>query len=571
MVAPLRLRSEKVGRPEEADSDPVLSILVDTGVYHLDGEYDYLLPKQIVANVGDWVSIPFKGKNTLGLIVRRSKTSNIAKLNFINRLAKGPRLSKELIEIYQEIASHWAVPIFDVLRFVIRTQVDFMSASNTNLSSNRNPKRSYYQLSPSLDEISQVKRIANKLADEGPTLVIVPEANTLELLKSDRYQVAMRSGILTPSMYRNILILREDSEHHYEIKSPGFNTRDVALIRSKKLGENLLFVGFSPSLEMFQMIERKYVALKQNPGKTKIEARPSIQGELIPSALISSFKDSLKQGPVLVVAPRKGYGRAISCARCRNIALCNCGGRLTKLSKLSNLSCLICSKRYEDWRCTHCSAKEIRIVGKGIDRIAEEFGRTFANTEIHISTAEKRIEGTIGKRAIVLATMGSAPIQLYSNVLFLEGLNLTSDIRSEERAVSDYFRYTALSQGKALIVERPESPLVNALFKWNPFSVLTKNLNEIRRANLPPFRRQILLKTELKESARIYTGLLSAMSAGRLPDTVSIYSRESGLISIFFDSIYSKEVLGFIREFQRKRSMSGKALIKLRVDSYLLG
>lgn len=564
MATPLKLKSERVGKVKLTDENPYLSVLVDNGVFHLEHEYDYSLPAKLNLNVGDWVSVPFNGKNCLGLITQRKASPAIAKVQPINRGAKGPKISVEHIKFYQAVAKRWAVPIFDVLRFVSKYR-NLSEPQNSDLGSS---KRIYIQLPADRSEIKALDDLAEKMAIKGETLVIVPEARIASELQGKSYDVAMRGGSLSPKLYTNVIVLREDSEHHYEIKSPGFNTRDVVLLRNDILKENLIFAGYSPSLEMARLIDNGYVGFQKANSKTQVLARPSQQGELIPSSLIKAFKSALNSGPVLVLAPAKGYGLAISCASCRNIAHCDCGGKLSKQSKTASPVCVICFKKYPEWKCRFCNKDRIYLLGRGIERIAEDFGKTFPNTEIHIATADKSIEGAIPKHSIVLATAGSAPEFDYSSVLVLEGINLGADLRSEERYLSTLFKYAAYSQGSIMLVERPENPAVNALTKWNPITLINRTLNELIEAKLPPASRHALIKSE--EADRIYSGFLAAIREGRLSD-VRIHNLDNGVVSIFFDLKNANEFLSFIHEFQRRRSMSGKKLLKVRIDPYLLG
>ena len=568
MVAPLKLKREKVGAPTISPVNPKLSILVDTGVYHLEQPFDYLLPEKFEVNPGDWVSVPFKGSNRIGLVISREAFRGGSKLSFINRPAIGPKIDEKFLRFYRSVSDRWAVPIFDVLRFVQKfrdtDQIDTPVQSKEG-------KRIYHQLSAESDEIEQVRAFCNNLIRNGSTLVIVPEKRIFDLLQGERFEVGMRGSSLKPNLYKNLVILREESEHHFEIKSPGFNSRDVALLRNDLLQENVYFLGFTPSLEMTALIEKGYVNLKRVSSKVILKTRPSIQGELIPSSLITEFKNYLQLGTVLVLAPTKGYGLAISCANCRNIAKCSCGGRLTKQSRSDSPHCTICRTRFSDWRCQFCGEKKIYLLGKGIERIAEEFGKSFPNTAIHIATADKFLEPIGGKRNIVLATIGTAPIQRYSAVMFLDGLNLASDLRSSERALSYLFKYTSLSGGRALIVDRPENPAVNALYKWNPFALISRELDELKATGLPPFARHVLIKCPTEESARLYSGLLHAIREGRIDSKVKIFNLQDGTISIFFASKVAIQTLEFLRELQRRRSMSGKRVLNMRVDPYLLG
>ena len=94
-------------------------------------------------------------------------------------------------------------------------------------------------------------------------------------------------------------------------------------------------------------------------------------------------------------------------------------------------------------------------------------------------------------------------------------------------------------------------------------------LAELEEAQLPPYQRHILVKCE--DSERIYSGLLASVREGRLPADTRILHLGEGVISIFFSLKGAKQVIDFIYQFQKKRSMSGKKLLKLRVDPYLLG
>ena len=568
MATPLKLKSERVGKTSLAHERPYLSVLVDTGVYHLDQTYDYSLPAKYEIEAGNWVSVPFNGQNCQGLVVERKESASTGKVLPINRAIKGPYISKAHLDLYLKISERWAVPIFDVLRFVLRNQI---KSVHKTANSDKVATRQYLQLAPNEDEATQVHKFISKIAKSGPTLLVIPENRNLVHYQHGSIDVGLRGSILNSNSYKNVVILREDSEHHYELKSPGFNTRDVALLRGQELNENLYFIGFSPSLEMMRLIEIGYVTLRKASGKVKVVARPSQMGELIPSNLLKEIRAAIGKGPILVLAPNKGYGLAISCAACRNIAKCKCGGKLTKRSKSSAPTCVLCSALYEDWRCTFCGKADIYLLGRGIERIAEEFGRSFANTAIHIATAEKEISGEVSKRSIILATVGAAPTLDYGLVLILEGMLNSADLRSEERFLSMAMRHAALAKGNVAMVERDENPFVNALIRWNPISLLSKILHEMQQNFLPPTTRYAILKPEPSEVDRIYGGLLASVREGRLPAGVSLHLLDSGVISLFFSHKEAEVTVRFLKEFQRKRSIAGKRILQMRIDPYLLG
>lgn len=566
MTTPLKLKSERVGKVPLATDRPYISVLVDTGVLHLDSPYSYLLPVKVNVEPGDWVSVPFNGRNLQALVVDRSNNSIPGKLLTLNRQVKGPYISPSHLKFYQAVAKRWAVPLFDVLRFTSKYRNKKEQKSLPSES-----KRGYLQLSASNNEITEVIQFAKTIARKGRTLLVIPEARLLPYFEGFDFEVGMRASILTPESYSNILILREESENLYELKSPGFNVRDVALLRNEILQESIYFLGYSPSIEMARLIDKGYVPTKRVRSKVSIKSTPSNQGELIPSQLFKSVKDFIATGTLLVIAPNKGYGLAISCASCRNIATCTCGGKLSKRSRSDDPACVICGLVYPNWRCNHCHSERIYLLGRGIERIAEEFGKTFRNIPIHIATAEKEIDDVVRKGSVVIATIGSAPIQNYSAVLFLDGLHLSSDLRAEERYLSTLFRYTAMANGNALVVQRPEHPAISALTSWNSFGYLNRLIRDLEEVKLPPHTRHALLKSEQEESGRIANGLLAAIREDRLPADSRVIQISDDVISLFFPIKSGAITTDFLYQFQKRRSMSGKLLLKMRIDPYLLG
>ena len=167
--------------------------------------------------------------------------------------------------------------------------------------------------------------------------------------------------------------------------------------------------------------------------------------------------------------------------------------------------------------------------------------------------------------------MCSSDLSEFALTVFLEGINFGADLRSEERYLSTLFRYSTLSSGNVLIVNRKEHPAVNAIIRWEPLPYLYRLLEGLKEAQLPPHARSILLKSNPDETARVFAGLHSSIREGRVPADTRIYNVDKGVISIIVPLKSSKKVLSFIYEYQKRRSISGKELLKLRVDPYLLG
>ena len=123
--------------------------------------------------------------------------------------------------------------------------------------------------------------------------------------------------------------------------------------------------------------------------------------------------------------------------------------------------------------------------------------------------------------------------------------------------------------GTVLVCERTEHPAINSLIRWNPSAWINRLLQEHEEAEIPPYARHILIKSD--EAERIYTGLIAAVREDRLPANTRIHNLGDGVLSIFFSIKSAKKTLEFMYEYQRRRSMSGKSILKMRVDPYLLG
>jgi primosomal protein N' (replication factor Y) len=315
----------------------------------------------------------------------------------------------------------------------------------------------------------------------GVKLVIVPTARelnrlTAELVKSNITFISLDSNLPRADRYRNFLLAslggndlvigmrgaifapipglseiylhQENSEHYYERRTPHWNTREVAWIRSKLSHLNLHLTGYVPSLDVAIDIDRKEIFYQAKREKISVTAQSSSNGELIPSKIYQQIRKGLATGPVLFLVPAKGYATAISCAKCRNVAMCECGGKLSKSSAKSEPTCILCSKKYQNWKCGWCGEARVFLTSRGIERFAEEIGRSFPNQVVIQSTANDPHDLVSSDPALVISTPGVEPIAAngYAVVVLLQVDRFLSSSASNgvERAYSNFFAASAL-------------------------------------------------------------------------------------------------------------------------------
>jgi primosomal protein N' (replication factor Y) len=120
-------RARAAGRPADPNAaapvDPVASVVVDTGLAHLDRPFEYLVPAGMAeaARPGCRVKVRFAGQDLDGFVVRRSASAEHAgRLSPIRRVVSDePVLTPHVLEVARAVADRQAGTLGDVLRLAI--------------------------------------------------------------------------------------------------------------------------------------------------------------------------------------------------------------------------------------------------------------------------------------------------------------------------------------------------------------------------------------------------------------------------------------------------------------------
>ena len=635
---PLRLKAQlgALGKKSVAIRLPVARVWVDTGVFHLDTPYDYWVPEELAAivQVGVRVEVEFGASLQEGIVIERvESTANAGNLKQILKvLSPNPVATSQTLELFRLVARRWAGSPYDVIRsaippriasvdkepfvddFSIEVLSDPPSAITKEFSQHK--IRAFWALPPSVPRQKLIADLVVTRSKFGQVLLIVPDERELiaieqELLLylSDKAMARLDGGLTRSQRYRNFLRVRkghvkivlglrgaifaplktdvtiivagESSESLHEPRAPGWNARDVALMRSSEEDANLILVGYSPSLEVARLIESGWLSHISSKTRRQVVAKPPAMGELIPSGAFSIIRKALRTGPVLFLVPRKGYGNSVLCNKCRNIALCSCGGRLELTGSGENPRCVLCRTSHEGWKCKWCQSGEIYLASRGIDRFAEEIGRSFPNFPIINSSGEHIVESVPSSPFLVVSTPGSQPRSYggYSAVVLLEGLRFFghSELRSTESSREIFFQSAALAATTSPIFVSftPTHPIVAALTRWDSSPLVRKELREREELHLPPYYRFICIDLETKEAVKFHTGLVQAQGDERVGQEVQITrphekSKELSRIILSAPVATAPSVVDFVHELQRRRSISRKPLFTIRVDPYSL-
>jgi primosomal protein N' (replication factor Y) len=601
---------------------PFARVRVDTGVFHLDQLYDYQIPEKFsdFIQVGVRVQLPFGNRETEGIVVERvAAPERAGDLKSITKvLSVVPIATTHSLSLIDSVSQYYACNPWDVIRSAIPPRVasvdrNFVADKQEQSFISKNTVE-FQTLAPYVEAYEQIVSLVRSNCEAGSVLVIAPDEKDVDRIiqalgkqhlqaikltaampREDRYRnyldamhsansivVGTRGAIFAPiSNLTTVIVHSESSSDHYEIRSPGWNTRTVALIRCKQESLKLVLTGFSPSIEVSDLIDKREVKYLNSKESVNVRAFRPNEGALLPGRIFSDIKKALMVGPVLFIAPRKGYGNALLCSHCRNVAACECGGRLSVSAKGKAPSCVHCGKVFQGWKCSFCNRDKQYLVGRGIERAAEEISRAFPKFPVIISAGDVIKDRIDPKPALVLATSGAQPHVEggFSAVVILDGMRFFAhtDIRTQERARELFFETSSLiaSDGVVLLVIDDSHPIVSAIARWNVAPLIKRELSERTELHLPPSVFSAVLVMDQSIGMQIVSGLKKALTDGRIPQSSSIYgpteiSKGQVKIVIHADKKDAKALTDVIHELQRRRSIAKKELFTLRVEPYSL-
>ena len=618
-VKPLRLKTQRVAKKGlRANENPVAQISVDSGINHLDSAFDYLVPEELSSIVvpGIFVDVPFGTKQVSGYVISRKATNfDLSKLKFITKVISPiPLLSEELLKIISETCVRYACKPWDVIRSAIPPRVAGAETNflNKSLTQSDSPNsRPSHKVTVITESDGLLKEIINELATlevGAQLLVIVPDERdiaqiltgdfpeiptvlTTDISKLQRYTnylkarfeaprfiIGTRSSIFTPlNVNSRIVIFNDNDESMYERRNPGWNVRDIALLRGGS--QSLHFVSSAPSPEVVRLTELGWIA--KSPQSANVRGKsPTFHFAGGRTSDISVIKAGLKVGNVLVVMAETGYINAIACQKCKNQARCKCGGKLFVPGKNKSPRCFLCEEQYEDWECSYCREKNIRIIGKGSIRYAEEIAKSVPGFRVILSKGGSRIDflPEVTENLLVIATYGCEPEGRYSAVVLnsLENLTNRVDLRSLEYARRVIFenlnRLDRTQDAAAYVNLASDNPVSQSVLRNDAYGLALTEIKDRESSSLPPFFR---IATLVGEGSAIRE-LRKQLSGNQLFQQISIISHaderpsNTSLSKMILRSEIEKsaEFSEFFRDLARYRGIKGLSPIQIRLDPF---
>ncbi|GAA3241995.1 hypothetical protein GCM10010532_083290 [Dactylosporangium siamense] len=332
-----------------------------------------------------------------------------------------------------------------------------------------------------------------------------------------RVVIGTRAACFAPVAGLGLVAIWDDGDDlHAEPRAPYPHARQVLLTRAEQAGCGIIVGGFARTAEAQQLVEagwaievsadrtvvRRHMPQVVTVGEDDQMARdPGAVSARLPSAAWRAARDALlRDTPVLIQVPRRGYIPSVACAECYTASRCpNCSGPLALPSATAPPSCRWCGRVAAAYSCPECGSRRLRASVVGARRTAEELARAFPDTPVRTSGRDGVLATVPGDASIVVSTPGAEPVAAggYGAVLLLDSWALLTraDLRGTEEALRRWLTAASLARhtGQVVVVADASLAVVQALVRFDPGWLAARELADRRDLGFPPVVRMASL------------------------------------------------------------------------------
>ncbi len=626
MVAPLKLKRQKSTPNRGINSkilpeNPVAKILVNPPVSHLEDIYDYLVPIELSESVipGSIVKIEFGKSITEGLVIDRVAYAN-EKLKYVEDLLGWPGMvDVTVIDHFKRVQKRFGGSLWSLIdsylpplpKKIIDIKIENQEADESRYITNlpkfidqkdfeklkRQSRLRYSVSQPSgFEPYELLLELIKVRSALGQVLVIASDFREFDFLtnlfktnisesfqlydtrcnKSERFKSFQQINLLRPKIIlgnrsssffplqdnSSVFVIHDNDKSHYELRTPGWNTRDVTLLRDKNT--SLFFFNAAPSFEVQRLIDLNWFNNLEIKSSVKINFTVT-EGR---DSFIPVIKKALARGNVLVSVANKGYANAFLCNKCRTLASCNCGGKLQIKKANSHPSCYLCGEEFKNWRCLFCGDVRPFVIAKGLDRTAEEIARSIPGSTVRKVFSDQDQFSKSTENQVIVSSRGCEPMINYAGLILLDGEQIYNQpsLRAEEEMKSNWFDLLSRvsDQGFVYISLLNNHPITQQMLIGQSLS--TNSLQNRKESRLPPYYRTCQV---IGESKALSTFSENLRNQNEYIVTGPLTHKEDRKRLIIRAEIEdAPELVNQMQDIVKMQLLKGKSVFEYRFDQY---
>ncbi|MFZ5800937.1 MAG: replication restart helicase PriA, partial [Candidatus Omnitrophota bacterium] len=343
-----------------------------------------------------------------------------------------------------------------------------------------------------------------------------------EMIKNGEAQmvIGVRSAVFAPLPNPGLLIVEEEDNSLYkQEQGPFYHAREVALMRSKIQGCELMLTSRTPSLEAValsktQKFSLEFIPTQRSLPKTQVinpaEYRRRYHRLLLSAPLQEIISRWLIQNKrVILFINRKGFSTAARCPSCGFSQRCpRCDINLTFHYDKHKLVCRYCSFSAEPVElCPQCKRDYLRYSGAGAEKLESEAHRLFPQARIIRWESGKAAPAEDFNILITTQVILSRPAPPTGDcvvVLQVDSLLNRLDFRAAEKTFALLTRLMALTKEQIILQSHNEEHYTLKLALKNDFAKFYKQEMKLRRAlGFPPFKHFLAVQIRGKSEARV--------------------------------------------------------------------
>lgn len=407
--------------------------------------------------------------------------------------------------------------------------------------------------------------------------------------------VGPRSAVFAPLEDPGVIIVDEEQDGAYrEEKRPGYNARDIGLLRGNMCGARVVLGSTVPSVETF------WRARQGRYARTAVPPQPLPPVEVVDMRgtkgvyLSPPMKDALLRawgargrGPCILFVHRRGFAPSLFCHDCGHVFRCeSCGLSLAYHSHEKTLRCHSCNSASPvGTTCPDCGGSRFGSFGAGTQRIEKEVRDLLPGARVvRVDRDTPAVSGSMGDLSmadVVVGTHMTAGIEMpraqFVGMISADPLLNLPHYRASERAL--HLMVHLALKGERLLIQSfaPGHHVLTALAGRDLEIFYSHELALRKDLAYPPFTRLLVVRVSsaddrraagisrdiVRRALRAY-GASSLRVLGPAPDPAEMHTG-CHVRQIFIKGPSSPALHSAAREALSAGRREGKG-VKIRVD-----